>query len=80
MNTFLRPAFRKISYYLQPDRIVYLGRWKIDTCEKTRSIKTQWANEDHCGTCTYSTLVVEDTLDKTFLAGVHVPKQPTHAF
>ncbi len=30
---------------------VSLGRWNIEKCEKRMFTKTDYSNEDHCGTC-----------------------------
>lgn len=29
----------------------YLGRWRIDYCQKILHNKIKYANEDHCGAC-----------------------------
>jgi len=29
----------------------FLGRWNLEDCINKRNSKVDWANEDHCGTC-----------------------------
>jgi transcription elongation factor Elf1 len=36
--------------FYMPNR-VSLGRWNIEKCEKKMFTKTDYSNEDHCGTC-----------------------------
>lgn len=42
-------------YYNQKyNRIITLGRWKIEKNDFKTDIKILNANEDHCGTCNYT--------------------------
>lgn len=41
----------KINYYIKPDSKILLGRWSLNNCHKTRNIKIDLSNEDHCGMC-----------------------------
>ena len=54
----IRQTFRKINSrsfqimkYFQTPQKVSPGRWTIETCQKKIFTKTDYSNEDHCGTC-----------------------------
>lgn len=49
--TVIKSIISKIKFYNSPSHLVLLGRWNIDSCNKTRNIKIDMANEDHCGAC-----------------------------
>lgn len=51
--TLVRSIISKIKLYNSPDHLVLLGRWQINDCNKTRNIKIDMANEDHCGSCSH---------------------------
>lgn len=50
MNS-VQSLIRKINNLLFSETRHYLGRWRIDYCEKRLENKVSWTNEDHCGTC-----------------------------
>jgi hypothetical protein len=50
--TILRKMFHS---FLRKEQPAYLGRWGLETCIKKRNNKIDWANEDHCGTCSVKT-------------------------
>lgn len=52
-NHFKKPCPIKtfIKEKILKDTVFYQGRWKIDYCEKKIKNKVDWANIDHCGTC-----------------------------
>ena len=43
-------TFQNMKEFYMPNR-VSLGRWNIEKCEKKMFTKTDYSNEDHCGTC-----------------------------
>lgn len=44
--------FHKVFRYLREIPAVPLGRWKR-TDKLKNNLKIDWANVDHCGTCSY---------------------------
>jgi hypothetical protein len=50
MNS-VQSLVKKINKVFVNDTRHYLGRWRIDYCEKRLENKVGWTNEDHCGTC-----------------------------
>lgn len=43
-------SFQLMKYFQTPQK-VSPGRWTIETCQKKIFTKTDYSNEDHCGTC-----------------------------
>jgi hypothetical protein len=57
VKTFINERiFKKTSFYL--------GRWKIDYCDDKIKQKVDWANIDHCGTCSKNNEVEKYTKKK----------------
>ena len=46
-------GIRKILERLIPQnpKVVHLGRWKIEYCDRKMKQKVELSNEDHCGPC-----------------------------
>jgi len=49
-RVFIIRPFQQMKEFYTPTNVI-LGRWNIENCEKRVFTKTDYSNEDHCGTC-----------------------------
>jgi len=45
---FVRSIFKK---FVSVDKVMPIGRWRIESCNKQLNRKIDLSNEDHCGPC-----------------------------
>jgi hypothetical protein len=63
-SNLISSIISKVNKYIKPDTTIMLGRWAINDCHKTRNIKIDLSNEDHCGSCSHYRLkqIMRNTL------------------
>ena len=49
-----------VKRILDKDTPALLGRWNLDYCPKLVKHKVDWANEDHCSSCTQNMVKKEE--------------------
>lgn len=54
---FLR---NNLNYNKKYNKIIILGRWKIEKNDYMTDIKINNANEDHCGTCNHTKIITKN--------------------
>jgi hypothetical protein len=55
---------RKLLSFIRKEQPTFLGRWTLENCSKKINNKVDWANEDHCGTCSIKLKLCKDKLSK----------------
>lgn len=66
---------RRISRLFLDNGPTYLGRWCLTDIKKN-NIKVDWANIDHCGTCSYEQMKVEDNKKEKVKERMESKKEP----
>lgn len=48
---FIKNIIKKTIIIVDNKKVLVLGRWNIEKCEKKINIKIDLSNRDHCGPC-----------------------------
>jgi hypothetical protein len=62
--------------FIRKEQPTFLGRWKLENCVHKRNNKIDWANEDHCGTCSIKLKLYENIQQNNTVRPLNVPKMP----